>query len=319
MFKNKIIALLSVVTMMFSFATVANAEKTALITDPTYFIDDLGYMDELGYAYAVGISYDEYGTTNPFTFVRTGANALTYKYSGIGFAMANIKLEGFKMTDDTMVANATMDGTYDLNKNGLLNFTLSGNDLVVPDTTGALTDKGAVFFVIISQEEVDLADVTCSDVTLYIKDFGTTAAKNPSIVNEWTYSSDPAMVAGGKADFLAYTKATGGEDEKPVTGSTGACGKPEAGNAMVNPKTGDEENTVVTSFNNVELTAPSFVVKNGDVTQTFDASHFPTNVKGAASIIAIIRYASNAVTSNVFEMELFNGETSLGTATYVAE
>lgn len=148
-------------------------------------------------------------------------------------------------------------------------------------------------------------------------------AKDGIADGEYTFTVN-AKVSDSKKGVIASTKTVTvkvGEDKpaEPVTGSTGVCGKPEAGNAMLNPKTGDEENTVVTSFNEVELTAPSFVVKNGDVTKTFDASYFPTNVKGAATFIAILRYAASAVTSNVFEMELFNGETSLGTATYVAE
>lgn len=214
MLKNKIIALLSVATMMFSFATIVSAEKTPIVTDPTFAVKYNKDNGDGTHSYYFGVSFPE--ETSPFTFKKTVINQdevdsdgadPEYECSGIGLQCLEIILEandasatitkvsgtkGISFTQDNLNINFTATAASDFNK-----LTSRGDNIWTK-------------FTVTTNAYVEPTAFKCSKLTLAIKD-----AANFS--NSWVYSSDPEMIEAKQADFLAYTKATGGEDTPTPT------------------------------------------------------------------------------------------------------
>lgn len=287
MLKNKIIALLSVATMMFSFVTIANAEKTPIVTDPTFAVKLNKQNADGTCTYYFGVSFDD---ADPFTFKKTLLNENyeedgedpEYEYSGIGAQLLDIVLEA----NDASAAITKVTGTKGIS------FTQANLDINYTATTVAdyakLSSRGEGIytkFTVTTSKYVDPADFKCAKLTLAIKD-----ASNAS--NSWVYSSDAAMVEAGAADFLAYTA-------KSTTEPT--------------PSYPSNEQYVTEAIDVADVENPYVRVSLGEKINDY---YLPAGVKGAATVHGLLKYTADGKNINhgdVFKLELRSKTTAEGT------
>lgn len=213
MLKNKIIALLSVATMMFSLATVASAEKTSIITDPTFAVKYNKDNGDGTHSYYFGISYTFEGT-DPITFTSEVMNPDEVEdgedeilgYKGLGFNCLDIILENTPgVTDKITKVSGTKGITFTQDN---LDISCTVTD---PSAYFTLKDRGENLytkFTVTTSEYIDPTAFKCKTLVIGLVDLGTTASESPIAKESWKYSSDPAAITAGAADFLAYTGAS---------------------------------------------------------------------------------------------------------------
>lgn len=217
MMKNKIIALISVFAMAFSFTTSINAaentEKTKIIKDPTFFVkEDSSLVSEYGlYMYYLGVNYT-YDGADPIDYALTETTfpVPSKKYSGAGFKSVTMYLDvPEEGSEDANIFDSFDTATYGVigstmfsDITGMITNTSTDSNLFKPST---IIDEGAVFFTLYSTSPVDTSKIKCTNLTLLIQDYGDTAVASPTVQQSWSYSSDVDMVDAGNADFYAYT------------------------------------------------------------------------------------------------------------------
>lgn len=260
---KKLIAMLSVLGLISSFATFVSAAPAETSIEPRFYIEKLAEKsddDEFMYELKVDYVGDELTSTK-----KSG------KYSGTAFTMIQVDFD--HPEDDGIWAEGEM-GTYTDVSNTLGQYLFQGGN-----GTYYAPATGDAILTIYTAGDIDVKDFVIKQAICTVDTF----EKNVTSI-QTNYSAAQKDIDNGVAHYLAYIGIAGGDDEPTP-----------------DPEPADPNKTAITAtFTATTTDYVEVVLEDGkDVEKATNSYALPQGVKNGEAIVAgILKYTVDAAGQN---------------------